>query len=115
MEPAVRWVMSPVLPKSAYGVSGWRRPAQQTALFPIHSPEQSTEPGPKARTGSDLAPIVTGPGGSISGCPMPDCPPVSPEDHGAQRRDESGTRDAAARCGGEETPRFSSVASRPLV
>ena len=103
--------MSPVLPKSAYGVPGRRLPAQQTTLFPAFS----DAPGPKARTGSDLAPIVTGPGGSISGCPMPDCPPASPEDHGAQRHDESRTRDAAARCGAEETARFSAGSSAPLV
>src|ERR1700738_3574417 len=103
--------MSPVLPKSAYGVPGRRRPAQQTTLFPAFS----DAPGPKARTGSDLAPIVTGPGDSITGCPMPDCPPASPEDHGAQRHDESRTRDAAARCGAEETARFSAGSSAPLV
>src|SRR6266404_3576266 len=66
----VRWAMSPILSNPTPGVSG-RRPAQQTALFPIHSTDHLTEPGPKARTGSDLAPIVTGPGGSISGGPMP--------------------------------------------
>src|ERR1700737_4685377 len=107
--------MSPVLPKSAYGVPGRRRPAQQTALFPIHSPEQAAETDPKARTGSDLAPIVPGPGGSISGCPSPDCPPALPEDHGAPRHGESRTRDAAARCGAEESARFSADAPAPLV
>jgi len=94
--------MSPVLSNPAPGVFD-RRPAQQTALFPIHSTDHLTEPGPKARTGSDLAPIVTGPGGSISGSPMPDCPPALPEEHGAPRHAESRTRDAAARCGAEQS------------
>src|SRR5467141_461056 len=94
--------MSPILSNPTPGVSG-RRPAQQTALFPIHSTDHLTEPGPKARTGPDLAPIVTGPGGSISGSPMPDCPPAPPEEHGAPRHAESRTRDAAARCGAEQS------------
>ncbi len=94
--------MSPILSNPTPGVSG-RRPAQQTALFPIHSTDHLTEPGPKARTGSDLAPIVTGPGGSISGSPMPDCPPAPPEEHGAPRRAESRTRDAVARCGADQS------------
>src|SRR6266404_3757068 len=98
----VRWAMSPILSNPAPGVSG-RRPAEQTALFPVHSTDHLTEPGPKARTGSDLAPIVTGPGGSISGSPMPDCPPAPPEEHGAPRHAESRTRDAAARCGAEQS------------
>src|SRR6266446_6600262 len=98
----VRWAMSPVLSNPAPGVSG-RRPALQTALFPVHSTERRTELGPKAWTGSDLAPIVPGPGGSISGSPMPDCPPASPEERGAPRHAESRTRDAAARCGAVET------------
>src|SRR6202158_888545 len=102
--------MSPVLSNPTPVALVQRRPAQQTTLFPAFS----DAPGPKARTGSDLAPIVTGPGG-ISGCPMPDCPPASPEDHGAQRHDESRTRDAAARCGAEETVRFRADASAPLV
>src|SRR5260370_34877266 len=110
----VRWDMSPVLSNPAPGVFD-RRPAQQTALFPIHSTDHLTEPGPKARTGSDLAPIVTGPGGSISGCPSPDCPPALPEERGAPRHAESRTRDAAARCGAEETARFSAGAPAPLV
>jgi DNA repair photolyase len=90
--------MSPVLSNPTPGMFD-RRPAQQTALFPIHS----TDNGPKARTGSDLAPIVTGPGGSISGSPMPDCPPASPEEHGAPRHAESRTRDTAARCGADSS------------
>src|SRR6266851_467442 len=98
----VRWAMSPILSNPTPGVSG-RRPAQQAALFPIHSTDHLTEPGPKARTGPDLAPIVTGPGGSISGSPMPDCPPAPPEEHGAPRHAESRTRDAAARCGAEQS------------
>src|ERR1700745_3470410 len=77
-----------------------RRPAPQTALFPADS-AQVTKQGPRARTGSDLAPIVTGPGGSISGCPTPDCPPAFSAEHGAPRHEESRTRDAAARCGAE--------------
>lgn len=102
--------MSPVLSKST-PAAPVRRPAQQTALFPAFS----EAPGPKARTGSDLAPIVTGPGGSISGCPAPDCPPASSADHGAPRHQESRTRDAAACCGAERTARFGSNGSAPLV
>jgi DNA repair photolyase len=94
--------MSPVLSPSMPGAVD-RRPAQQTALFPIHLTACPSEDDPKARTGSDLAPIVTGPGGSISGSPMPDCPPASPEERGAPRRAGSRTRDAAARCGAVET------------
>ncbi len=90
--------MSPVLSNPASDVFD-RRPARQTALFPVYTIERSAGPGPKARTGSDLAPIVTGPGGSISGSPMLDCPPPSPEEHGAPRHAESRTRDAAACCG----------------
>jgi DNA repair photolyase len=96
--------MSPVLSKSTPDVLD-RRPAKQTSLFPAHSIAQSAESGPKARTGSDLAPIVTGPGGSISGYPSPDCPPALPEEHGAPRHAESRTRDAAAFCGeGQAAP-----------
>ena len=98
--------MSPVSSPSTPGVAD-RRPAEQTALFPIHSTDPVREQGPKAWTGSDLAPIVTGPGGSISGSPMPDCPPASPEERGAPRHVESRTRDAAARCG--------AVGTAPLV
>src|SRR6267378_2940386 len=94
--------MSPVSFNSTSSLSA-RRPAEQTALFPVHSTDHLTEPGPKARTGSDLAPIVTGPGGSISGSPMPDCPPAPPEEHGAPRHAESRTRDAAAPCGAEQS------------
>src|SRR5260370_41834087 len=100
----VRWAMSPILSNPTPGVSG-RRPAQQAALFPIHSTDHLTEPGPKARTGSDRAPIVTGPAVSISGSPMPDCPPPPPENHRAPRHAESRTRDAAARCcAGQSAP-----------
>src|SRR5258708_40198517 len=95
----VRWVMSPVLSKTMPGAPVRHGPAQQTTLFPAFS----DAPGPKARTGSDLAPIVTGTGGCISGCPSPDCPPALPEEHGAPPYDESRTRGAAARCGAEET------------
>jgi len=102
--------MSPVLSNLTPNAPDRRPPAQQTTLFPVYV----TEEGPKARTGSDLAPIVTGPGGSISGCPSPDCPPALPEDHGA-RHDESRTRDAAARCGAEGTARLWSGAPAPLV
>src|SRR4029077_21236650 len=56
-----------------------------------------------ARTGSDLAPIVTGPGGSISGSPMPDCPPASPEEHGSPHHAGRQTREAAACCGAVKT------------
>src|SRR6266404_4544815 len=90
-----------------------RRPDQQTALFPADS-TQVTEQGSKARTGYDLAPIVTGPGGSISGCPTPDCPPAFSAEHGAQRHEESRTRDAAARYGAASA-RCSADASAPLV
>jgi DNA repair photolyase len=83
------------------GHSGRRPPAEQTALFPADSAEL-TEQGPKARTGSDLAPIVTGPGGSISGCPTPDCPPALSAEHDAPRHEQSRTRDAAACCGAEK-------------
>jgi len=103
--------MSPVLSKTVPGAPVRQRLAQQTTLFPAFSDAS----GPKARTGSDLAPIVTGPGGCISGCPSPDCPPALPEDHDAPRHEESRTRDAAARCGAEETARFSADAPAPLV
>jgi DNA repair photolyase len=93
--------VSPVHSQLASGAVD-RRSAQQTALFPIHSTDHLTEAGPRARTGSDLAPIVTGPGGSISGSPLPDCPPASPEEHGAPRHAEGRTRGAAARCGAVE-------------
>src|ERR1700730_5061755 len=94
--------MSPVNSKPTTGIPVRRRPAEQTALFPAHSTD-STEQGTKARTGSDLAPIGTGPGGSISGCPAPDCPPASSAEHGAQRHEQSRTRDAAACCGAEKS------------
>jgi DNA repair photolyase len=94
--------MSPVNSKPTTGIPVRRRSAEQTALFPAHSTD-STEQGPKARTGSDLAPIGTGPGGSISGCPAPDCPPASSAEHGAQRHEQSRTRDAAACCGAEKS------------
>jgi DNA repair photolyase len=103
--------MSPVLSNSTPGVPARSRHAQQTALFPAFS----DAPDPKVRTGSDLAPIVTGPGGSISGCPSPDCPPALPEEPGAPRHGESRTRDAAARCGAEESAGFSADAPAPLV
>src|ERR1700740_3360715 len=108
---AGRWAMSPVFFKTMPDAPIRQRPAQQTTLFPAFSDAS----GPKARTGSDLAPIVTGPGGCISVCPSPDCPPALPEEHGAPRHDESRTRDAAARCGAEETARFSADAPAPLV
>src|SRR5437879_6861982 len=92
--------MSSVHSKSAPHVR--RHPVRQSALFPAHF-AQVTEQSPKARTGSDLAPIVTGPGGSISGCPTPDCPPASSAEHGAHRHAESRTRDAAACCGAENS------------
>ena len=98
--------MSSALSKSAAHPVGWGR-AEQTSLFPIFAPEPKNGEGAQAWTGPDLAPIVTGPGGSISGCPSPDCPPALPEEHGAPRRAESRTRDAAARCGSAE--------SHPLV
>jgi DNA repair photolyase len=103
--------MSSVLSNPTPGRASRRRPAQQTTLFPA----LPDAPDPKARTGSDLAPIVTGPGGSISGCPTPDCPPALSAEHGAQRREESRTRDAAACCGAENSARFSAVAPAPLV
>jgi DNA repair photolyase len=106
--------MSPVHSNRTAGNSN-RRPAEQTALFPADCPSRSAQTGSKARTGSDLAPIVTGPGGSISGCPTSDCPPAFSAEHGAPRRAESRTRDAAARCGAEENARFASNASAPLV
>ena len=105
--------MSPVRSQSTPG-SFNRRAAQQTSLFPVCSTARSAENGPKARTGSDLAPIVTGPGGSISGCPTPDCPPAFSAEHGAQRHEESRTRDAAARYGAASA-RCSADASAPLV
>jgi DNA repair photolyase len=46
---------------------------------------------------------------------MPDCPPALPEEPGAPRHGESRTRDAAARCGAEETARFSADAPASLV
>src|SRR5260370_19814990 len=103
---AVRWAMSPVLSKTVPGAPVRQRLAQQTTLFPAFSDAS----GPKARTGSDLAPIVTGPGGCISGCPSPDCPPALPEEHGAPRHAESRTRDAAARCGAEQSPPLVGIA-----
>ena len=95
----VRWAMPLIHSKSTPGVPVRRHAVQQTALFPAFSDAQ----GPKAWTGSDLAPIVTGPGGSISGCPAPDCPPASSAEHGAPRHAESRTRDAAACCGAENS------------
>ena len=95
--------MSPVPSKSMQADFNRRRPAQQTALFPADCPDVLTEHDPKARTGSDLAPIVTGPGGSISGCPSPDCPPALSAEYGAPRHQESRTRDAAACCGAEKS------------
>ena len=92
--------MSSGFSKSTPGLLS-RRPAEQTTLFPVHVPAE----GARARTGPDLAPIVTGPGGSISGCPSPDCPPALPAEHGAPRRAESRTRDAAAFLGNEEEQR----------
>src|SRR5712692_7801790 len=91
--------MSPIHSKPTPGTSVRRHPVQQTALFPAFCDVQ----GPKARTGSDLAPIGTGPGGSISGCPTPDCPPALSAEHGAPRHAESRTRDAAACCGAENS------------
>src|SRR5246127_3261881 len=110
-QSAARWAMSPVFFKTMPDAPIRQRPAQQTTLFPAFSDAS----GPKARTGSDLAPIMTGPGGCIPGCPSPDCPPALPEEHGAPRHDESRTRDAAARRGAEETARFSADAPAPLV
>src|SRR6266436_4738194 len=91
--------MSSVHSKPTSGATLRRHPVQQTALFPAFSDAQ----GPKAWTGSDLAPIGTGPGGSISGCPTPDCPPASSAEHGAHRHAESRTRDAAACCAAESS------------
>jgi DNA repair photolyase len=107
--------MSPVPSKLTLTAAGGRRPAEQTALFPADCPDRFTEYDPKARTGLDLAPIVTGPGGSVSGCPTPDCPPASSAEYGAPRHQESRTRDAAACCGGERTARLDSGGSAPLV
>src|ERR1700686_720854 len=111
----LRWAMSPVPSKLTSTVAGDRRPAQQAALFPVDCPDRFTENDPKARTGPDLAPIVTGPGGSISGCPTPDCPPASSAESGAPRHDESRTRDAAACCGAARTARLDPGGSAPLV
>ena len=111
---AVRWAMCSVPSKSTSSACDWR-PAQQTALFPADCPDRFMEHDPKARTGPDLAPIVTGPGGSISGCPTPDCPPASSAEYGAPRHQESRTRDAAACCGAERTARLDSGGSAPLV
>jgi DNA repair photolyase len=97
--------MSPVFSNPAPAMFD-RRPAQQTALFPVHSTEQ----GPKVWTGTDLAPIGTSPSGSISGSPTPDCPPAAPEEHGAPRRAESRTRDAAARCGADQSASLVGIA-----
>jgi len=91
--------MSPVHPRSSSAFAVRRLPARQTALFPA----VCDEPDPKVRTGSDRAPIVTGPGGSISGCPAPDCPPALSAEHGAPRHAQSRTRDAAACCGAESS------------
>src|SRR6266852_7093545 len=102
---------SPVLSNPASGMHARRRPVRQAALFPAFS----DAPGPRARTGSDLAPIVTGPGGSVPGFPTPDCPPVYSAEHGAPRHEDGRTRDAAARCGAEEPARFSADAPAPLV
>src|SRR5260370_31474666 len=96
---AVRWAMSPVLSKTVPGAPVRQRLAQQTTLFPAFSDAS----GPKARTGSDLAPIVTGPGGCISGSPSPDCPPALPEEHAAPRHDQSPPQDAAARSAADAT------------
>ncbi len=102
---------SSVLPNPAPGMHARHRPVRQAALFPAFS----DAPGPRARTGSDLAPIVTGPGGSVPGCPTPDCPPVYSAEHGAPRHEDGRTREVAARCGAEESAGFYTEAPAPLV
>src|SRR5438128_2507799 len=87
----LRWAMSPVRFLSTPVSAGQRPAQQQTSLFTDDSCARISEHDPKARTGSDRAPISTGPGGRISGCPSPDCPPASPEEHGAPRYADSRT------------------------
>ena len=71
--------MSPVLLSSPVAEQRLRRrPVSQPALFP-------DDHGPKNRTLSDLAPVATGPRGSVPGRPMADCPPPSPLGAAAQR------------------------------
>ena len=76
-----------------------RRPVLQPALFP-------DDHGPKLRTHRDLAPVATGPCGSVLGRPMADCPPSSPlgaaapwstANDGAQRRHDGQAQDAPAK------------------
>src|SRR6476661_9414754 len=101
--------MSPVHSKPAPHAR--RQPAQQTALFPALSPE-SRERGSRVWTGPDLAPIVTGPGGSISSYTTPDCPPASSADHGPQCHEQSRARDAAALCGGQAAGSWTEAPAR---
>jgi DNA repair photolyase len=99
--------MSPVLSPSASDRDLRRRPARQSALFPVCPVTQ----GPKTWTGDDVVgvapPVETGPGGSTSGSPAADCPPPLPATGGVPRRADDWTRDADAR--------LEAVATAPLV
>jgi DNA repair photolyase len=82
--------MSPVLSTSAPDVR--RRPARQSALFPVCPDTQS----PKPWAGDDVvganAPVGTGLCGSSSDNPAADCPPPLPATGGVPRREDGRTR-----------------------
>jgi DNA repair photolyase len=84
--------MSPVLSNPTPAFRSRRPRVPQASLFPA-CPDA---PGPQAWTGADLAPIATGSSGSLSGCPMPDCPPATSVPDGAPRQSQERTREAAA-------------------
>jgi DNA repair photolyase len=87
--------MSPVPSPSAPEIDVRRRPARQSALFPVCPDVQS----PKRLAGDDVVgvrtPVETDLGGSISGSPATDCPPPLPATGGARRADGR-TRDTSA-------------------
>ena len=99
--------MSPVLSSSASDSDVRRRPARQSALFPVCPDTQ----GPKVWTGNDVVgvapPVEAGPCGSTSGSPAADCPPPLPATGGVPRRADGWARDATAR--------LDAVATAPLV
>src|ERR1051326_3304062 len=96
---AVRWAMSPNPSKLPQGIRSQRLRVEQAPLFPA----SSDVVGPKARTESDLAPIMAGSSGSIPGCPTPDCPPAYPAEADAPRQQFGWTRATAASCGAEDS------------
>ena len=90
--------MSPIPSQTPRRLPSQRLPVAQAPLFPADSHAL----GPKARTDSDLAPIMAGSCGSTSGSPTPDCPPVYPTEPGAPRQEFGWTRGSAAHCGAEK-------------